>query len=125
MWLSESSVAGVRGGRYTEGMDTGELAYVGAWFVNLVLAGIFNLRELGHAAGELLVFGAIFFLVAAPLHVMLVLYTWSRRRAELELRVERGAAQRAATSVICAESLLFWTAYWGMILGYVPLHIQL
>ena len=115
-----------RGSRdYTGVMDTVEWTYVGAWCANLALACVFNLRELGHAMGELLVFGAIFFLVAAPVHAMLLLYAWSRRRAETELRAVPGAGQRAAAGVICAESLLFWTAYWGMILGFVPLQIQL
>lgn len=111
--------------RYTVGMNALESTYVGAWCVNLALACVFNLRELGHAMGEFLVFAAVFFLLAAPVHGMLLLYAWSRHRAENDARAEPGAAYRAAAGAVCAESLLFWTAYWGMVLGFVPLQIRL
>lgn len=106
-------------------MSTVEKAFTGAWGVNLLAACALNLRELGHALGVLLVFSATFFLVAAPLHLLLALSAWALYRAECASSAANGAPYRACARVVCAETVLFWAMYWGMVLNVVPLQIKI
>jgi hypothetical protein len=105
-------------------MELVEKACTGVWGLNLLAAAAFGFPEPAHALGVLLVFAAVFFLFAAPLHLLLGAGAW------LSYRLERAAggiraARHALDRLLCAESALFWAAYWAMTLGLLPLTIRL
>ena len=96
----------------------------GVWASNLLAALAVSLPDLGHGLGVLLVFGAVFFLFAAPLHLALGVGCWLGYRAERASGC-LAAARHAADRLLCAESALFWAAYWAMTLGALPVNIRL
>lgn len=110
-------------GPYTVPMSGLAKACTGAWGVNVVAACAMGGFELGHVVAVLLVFAAVFFLFAAPLHVLLGLGSWAGFCVE-RAAGEAVAARRALLRLYCAESALFWAAYWGMVLGLLPLTIR-
>ena len=112
------------GAGYTGIMSAAERTCAGVWGLNLACAAACNARELGHAAGVLLVFAATWFLFAAPIHAALAVVTWTLYRLECRARPD-GAAHRACLCLLCAESALFWGLYWAMACGIFPLNIRL
>lgn len=105
-------------------MQLVEKLCTGVWASNLLAALAVSLPDLAHGLGVLVVFAAVFFLFAAPVHLALGVGCW------LSYRAERAAgclasARHAADRLLCAESVLFWAAYWAMMLGLLPLTIRL
>lgn len=109
---------------YTAAMETLEKACTGVWGVNLLAALALQLPQLGHAVGVLLVFAAVFFLFAAPLHLVLATGAWLDYKSD-RARGGLACARRAWDRLLCAESTLFWAAYWSMVGGLLPVTIGL
>lgn len=105
-------------------MQLVEKLCTGVWASNLLAALAVSLPDLGHGLGVLLVFASVFFLFAAPLHLALGLGCWLSYRAERAGGC-MAAARHAVDRLLCAESTLFWAAYWAMVLGLLPLSIRL
>lgn len=105
-------------------MQLVEKLCTGVWASNLLAALAVSLPDLSHGLGVLLVFAAVFFLFAAPLHAALGLGCWLSYRAE-RAGGRLTAARQAADRLLCAESALFWAAYWAMVFGLLPLTIRL
>lgn len=110
--------------RTLRAMETLEKACTGVWGLNLLAACVLHLPQLGHALGVLLVFAAVFFLFAAPLHLLLAGGVWLSYRSECA-RGGLACARRAWDRLLCAESALFWAAYWCMFAGKLPVTICL
>lgn len=105
-------------------METLEKACTGVWGLNLLVVCALQLPQVGHALGVLLVFAAVFFLFAAPLHLLLAGTAWLAYKGECA-RGGLACARRAWDRLLWAESALFWAAYWCMVGGLLPLHIRL
>lgn len=105
-------------------METLEKACTGVWGLNLLAACALQLPQLGQALGVLLVFAAVYFLFAAPLHLLLAGSAWLSYRLD-SARGSPACARRACDRLLCAESALFWTAYWCMVAGLLPVTIRL
>lgn len=105
-------------------METLEKACTGVWGLNLLAACALQLPQLGQALGVLLVFAAVFFLFAMPVHLLLGAGAWLSYRSECA-RGGLACARRAWDRLLCAESALFWAAYWFMFAGLLPVSIGL
>ncbi len=94
------------------------------WGANIMAICATNPSEIRHCLSVLLLYGASYFLFA-PLHALIVLCAWTAYGVEKqESPKAEGCLLRAATRVICAETLVFWCLYWSMILEVVPLHMR-
>lgn len=105
-------------------MNTFDKAVGGLWGVNLVAIFAANLNEARHCLAVLALYAATYFLFA-PLHALILLCVWTAYGIERgESALSDGIARRAALRLFCAETLLFWGVYWGMVLEIVPLHLR-
>ena len=95
------------------------------WGVNLIAIVAANPNEMKHGLGILTLYSATYFLFA-PLHALMLLCVWMADGLELQESPNScGGALRAGLRLLCAETIVFWALYWGMILDVVPLHMHL
>jgi hypothetical protein len=105
-------------------MSISEKALGGVWGINLLAICAANLSEVRHCLSVLILYSATYFLFA-PLHVLILLCVWMAYGLERgDSPLSDGTASRAAVRLFCAETLMFWALYWGMVLEFVPLHMR-
>lgn len=96
----------------------------GVWGVNLLAICATNISEVRHCLAVLVLYAATYFLFA-PLHVLILLCVWTAYSLERgESAQADGCAVRAAVRMVCAETLVFWALYWGMVFEILPLHMR-
>ena len=105
-------------------MSFPEKAMSGVWGANLMAILAANPNEVKHCLGVLTVYSATYFLFA-PLHALILLCVWTAYGLDRAGIAADGALWRALTRLFCAETLVFWALYWGMVLDVVPLHVRL
>ncbi len=105
-------------------MNLPEKAAGGLWGANILAICAANPNELRHGLSVLALYAATYFLFA-PLHALIMMCAWTAYGAErTESPKAEGCALRAVVRVVCAETLMFWGLYWGMVLDIVPLHMR-
>ncbi len=105
-------------------MSLSEKALGGVWGLNLLAICAANLSEVRHCLAVLVLYSATYFLFA-PLHALILLCVWMAYGLERgDSPLSGGTAARAAVRLVCAETLMFWALYWGMVLEFVPLHMR-
>ena len=106
-------------------MTYSEKAMSGVWGANMFAILAANPNEVRHCLGVLTLYSATYFLFA-PLHAFILLCVWMAYGLERqESPGSEGCAFRAAIRLVCAETVVFWALYWGMILDVIPLHVRL
>jgi hypothetical protein len=105
-------------------MSFPEKAVSGVWGANIVAICAANPNEVRHCLSVLALYSATYFLFA-PLHALILLCAWTAYGAERqESPKAESCALRAVVRVLCAETVVFWGLYWGMVLEVVPLHMR-
>jgi len=105
-------------------MSMTEKALGGVWGLNLLAICAGNFTEVRHCIAVLILYAATYFLFA-PLHALILLCVWMAYGLERgDSPLSAGTATRAAVRLVCAETLMFWALYWGMVLEFVPLHFR-
>ena len=100
------------------------MALGGVWGVNLLAICATNANEIRHCLAVLVLYSATFFLFA-PLHALILGCVWTAYVLERgDAPLSDGCAARAAVRMICAETLVFWGLYWGMVFELLPLHFR-
>lgn len=105
-------------------MSTRDLTLGGVWGINLLAICASNFNEVRHCLAVLILYSATYFLFA-PLHVLILLCVWMAYALERrDSPMTDDCAVRAAVRMFCAETLMFWALYWGMVFELVPLHMR-
>ena len=105
-------------------MSTRDIALGGVWGANLLAICATNMSEVRHCLAVLLLYSATYFLFA-PLHALILLCAWTAYTLEKgDSPLSEGSAARAAVRIACAETVVFWALYWGMVLELLPLHMR-
>ncbi len=105
-------------------MSFPEKAMSGVWGANLMAIVAANPNEVKHCLGVLTVYSATYFLFA-PLHALILLCVWTAYGLDRAGSAADGALWRAVSRLFCAETVVFWALYWGMVLDVVPLQVRL
>lgn len=105
-------------------MSMRDLTLGGVWGVNLLAICASNINEVRHCLAVLILYSATYFLFA-PLHVLILMCVWTAYSLERgDSPLSSDCATRAAVRMVCAETVLFWALYWGMVFELVPLHMR-
>ncbi|PIR19500.1 MAG: hypothetical protein COV48_01640 [Elusimicrobia bacterium CG11_big_fil_rev_8_21_14_0_20_64_6] len=105
-------------------MSIPEKALGSLWGINLLAICAANSTEVRHCLAVLTLYAATYFLFA-PLHALILLCVWMAYGLERgDSPLSEGTAARAAVRLVCAETLMFWGLYWGMVLELLPLHLR-
>jgi hypothetical protein len=105
-------------------MSFPEKAIGGVWGLNLLAICAANHNEVKHCLGILVLYSATYFLFA-PLHVLILLCVWTAYGLERgDSPLSEGCAFRAAVRLLCAETIVYWALYWGMVFEILPLYMR-
>ena len=117
-------MAALAADRYTVSMNISQKTLGGVWGLNLVALCAANATEVRHCLAVLALYAATYFLFA-PLHALIMLCVWTAYGLERgDSPLSDGTAARAAVRLVLAETLVFWTLYWGMMFEILPLHLR-